>query len=59
MATHPVIASEFGDLEDSSWLFISFMLAGAATQSLYGKLSDIYGRKSILMLSYGLFAIGW
>lgn len=34
MATHPVIASEFGDLEDSSWLFISFMLAGAATQSL-------------------------
>ncbi|KAH6892924.1 major facilitator superfamily-domain-containing protein [Thelonectria olida] len=58
MATHPVIASEFGDLEDSSWLFISFMLAGAATQSLYGKLSDIYGRKSILMVSYGLFAIG-
>lgn len=36
LATHPVIASEFGDLEDSSWLFISFMLAGAATQSLVG-----------------------
>ncbi|KAI5461777.1 major facilitator superfamily domain-containing protein [Mariannaea sp. PMI_226] len=58
MATHPVIASEFGDLEDSSWLFISFMLAGAATQSLYGKLSDIYGRKPILMVSYGIFAFG-
>ncbi|KAH7136348.1 major facilitator superfamily-domain-containing protein [Dactylonectria macrodidyma] len=58
LATHPVIASEFGDLEDSSWLFISFMLAGAATQSLYGKLSDIFGRKSILMVCYGLFATG-
>ncbi|KAK7424656.1 hypothetical protein QQZ08_008539 [Neonectria magnoliae] len=58
LATHPIIASEFGDLEDSSWLFISFMLAGAATQSLYGKLSDIYGRKPILMFCYGLFAVG-
>ncbi|KAH7008864.1 major facilitator superfamily domain-containing protein [Ilyonectria destructans] len=58
MATHPVIASEFGDLADSSWLFISFMLAGAATQSLYGKLSDIYGRKPVLIGCYGLFAIG-
>ncbi|KAM5341171.1 hypothetical protein ACJ41O_015280 [Fusarium nematophilum] len=34
LATHPVIASEFGDLEDSSWLFISFMLAGAASQTV-------------------------
>ncbi|KAI2606648.1 MFS general substrate transporter [Hypoxylon sp. NC1633] len=57
-ATHPVIASEFNDLENSSWLFISFLLAGAATQSLYGKLSDIYGRKSVLLVSYALFAIG-
>ncbi|CAJ2501266.1 Uu.00g041190.m01.CDS01 [Anthostomella pinea] len=58
IATHPVIASEFNDLENSSWLFISFMLAGAATQSLYGKLSDIYGRKAILLLCYALFASG-
>ncbi|KAI1497231.1 major facilitator superfamily domain-containing protein [Biscogniauxia marginata] len=58
IATHPVIASEFNDLENSSWLFLSFLLAGAATQSLYGKLSDVYGRKPILFLCYGLFAIG-
>ncbi|KAI1382018.1 MFS general substrate transporter [Hypoxylon crocopeplum] len=58
IATHPVIASEFNDLENSSWLFISFLLAGAATQSLYGKLSDIYGRKSVLLICYALFAIG-
>ncbi|KAI2784530.1 MFS general substrate transporter [Daldinia loculata] len=58
IATHPVIASEFNDLENSTWLFISFLLAGAATQSLYGKLSDIYGRKPVLLTSYALFAIG-
>ncbi|KAI1086070.1 MFS general substrate transporter [Rostrohypoxylon terebratum] len=58
IATHPIIASEFNDLENSTWLFISFLLAGAATQSLYGKLSDIYGRKSVLLVAYALFAIG-
>ncbi|KAI1799453.1 MFS general substrate transporter [Daldinia bambusicola] len=58
IATHPVIASEFNDLENSTWIFISFLLAGAATQSLYGKLSDIYGRKSVLLTSYALFAVG-
>ncbi|KAI1872974.1 uncharacterized protein JN550_003848 [Neoarthrinium moseri] len=58
MATHPVIGSEFNDLENSSWLFIGFMLAGCATQSLYGKLSDIFGRKSLLLICYSLFAIG-
>ncbi|OCK82915.1 major facilitator superfamily transporter [Lepidopterella palustris CBS 459.81] len=58
LATHPVIASEFNDLSDSSWLFTSFALAGAATQSLYGKLSDIYGRKALVLVAYALFALG-
>ncbi|KAI1415865.1 MFS general substrate transporter [Hypoxylon sp. FL1857] len=58
IATHAIIASEFNDLDNSSWLFISFLLAGAATQSLYGKLSDIYGRKPVLLVAYALFAIG-
>ncbi|KAL0930678.1 major facilitator superfamily transporter [Colletotrichum truncatum] len=58
MATHPTIASEFNDLENSSWLFVAFALAGAATQTLYGKLSDIYGRRALLMVAYTLFAAG-
>ncbi|PSN72115.1 MFS general substrate transporter [Corynespora cassiicola Philippines] len=58
MATHPVIASEFNALHDSSWLLTSFALATAATQPLYGKLSDIYGRKSLLLVAYALFALG-
>lgn len=34
LATHPIIASEFNRLEDSTWLITSFALAGAATQTL-------------------------
>ena len=58
MATHPVIASEFNALDDSSWLLTSFALASASTLPLYGKLSDIYGRKALLIIAYLLFAIG-
>jgi MFS family permease len=58
MATHPIIASEFNALHDSSWLLVSFALAQAVSQPLYGKLSDIYGRKSMILLAYALFAIG-
>ncbi|ORY65766.1 major facilitator superfamily domain-containing protein [Pseudomassariella vexata] len=58
IAIHPEVASEFNALGDSSWLFIGFMLAGAATQTLYGRLSDIFGRKLWLLVCYGLFAVG-
>lgn len=34
LATHPIIASEFNDLENSSWLITGFSLAAAATQAL-------------------------
>ncbi|KAH6847089.1 major facilitator superfamily domain-containing protein [Chaetomium sp. MPI-CAGE-AT-0009] len=58
LATHPIIASEFNDLENSSWLITGFALAGAATQTLYGKLSDIYGRKSLVITAYVIFVVG-
>ncbi|TGJ79364.1 hypothetical protein E0Z10_g9408 [Xylaria hypoxylon] len=58
LATHPIIASEFDALEDSSWLFVSFLLGGVATQVLYAKLSDVYGRRVLLVFCYALFGIG-
>jgi len=59
MATHPMIASEFNELESSSWLYTAFTLAGASTQVLFGKLSDIFGRKPIILFCYSGFALGW
>ncbi|KAL3589651.1 hypothetical protein FPOAC2_11822 [Fusarium poae] len=58
LATHPTIASEFNALSASNWLFVSFNLAGAATQAMVGKLSDIYGRRSLIVTAYALFAAG-
>ncbi|GAB7355427.1 hypothetical protein MBLNU459_g5939t2 [Dothideomycetes sp. NU459] len=58
MATFVQISSEFGDLDSGSWLMTSFGLATCATQPLYGKLSDIFGRRGILQMSYVLFAVG-
>ncbi|KAH7029823.1 major facilitator superfamily domain-containing protein [Microdochium trichocladiopsis] len=58
LATHPAIASEFNALSSSSWLFVAYNLAGAATQAMYGKLSDIYGRRLLLVIAYALFAVG-
>jgi MFS family permease len=57
-ATHTIIASEFNALHDSSWLLTSFALAQATSLPLYGKLSDIYGRKALLLSAYALFALG-
>ncbi|APA06986.1 hypothetical protein sscle_02g017560 [Sclerotinia sclerotiorum 1980 UF-70] len=58
LATYGTIASEFRALGDASWLTTSYSLAMCAVQPLTGKISDIYGRKPVLLISYGFFVIG-
>lgn len=51
------IASDLQELKRISWIGTSYLLAYAAFQPIYGKLSDIYGRKAILIfcnLNFGL-----
>lgn len=62
-ATYAHITSEFirlggGSWIDGSWIVTSFGLATCATQPMYGRLSQIFGRKPILQLSYVLFLTG-
>ncbi|HUC90038.1 MAG TPA: MDR family MFS transporter [Patescibacteria group bacterium] len=45
-------------LAHMSWLVTAYLLASTATQPLYGKMSDLYGRKKIFMLSIVLFLFG-
>ncbi|KKY24555.1 putative major facilitator superfamily transporter [Phaeomoniella chlamydospora] len=52
------IASEFNALADATWLVTSYGLAQSASQPLYGKLSDIFGRRSNLVVSYSFFIVG-
>lgn len=58
IACSQTVASEFQVLSSASWLVTSYLLAQAASQPLYGKLSDIFGRKWPLIVSYILFAAG-
>ncbi|KAI4226279.1 MAG: hypothetical protein L6R40_008294 [Gallowayella cf. fulva] len=58
VATYGIISSETGNLSNGSWLIVTFMLAVCAVQPTYGKMSDLYGRKSALIVAYTLFTIG-
>ncbi|MGI4733402.1 MAG: MDR family MFS transporter [Janthinobacterium lividum] len=54
----PQIASQLGDLQLYSWVFSSFLLAQTATTVVFGKLSDLYGRRSVLLVGIGIFVVG-
>lgn len=58
ITTYAGISSEFGALESAVWLSTSYTLAMCSVQGIVGKLSDIYGRKPVLLISYMIFAIG-
>nr|MBP8165307.1 MFS transporter [Anaerolineales bacterium] len=54
----PTIVGQLGGLEHYSWVFSAFMLASTTSVPLYGKLSDIYGRRKIYVAAMALFLIG-
>ncbi|RTE80360.1 hypothetical protein BHE90_005139 [Fusarium euwallaceae] len=58
LAAYGSITAEFNDLKNASWLFSSYMIATCVGQPLYGKLSDIFGRKAMLQTSYVFFSGG-
>jgi EmrB/QacA subfamily drug resistance transporter len=54
----PQIAGQLGDLQYYSWVFSSFLLAQTATTVVFGKLADLYGRRSVLLIGIGIFLVG-
>lgn len=54
----PRIVSDLGGLSHLSWVVTSFLLTSTTTTPLYGKLSDMYGRKPLFMASILIFLIG-
>ncbi|MGY2893759.1 MDR family MFS transporter [Deinococcus sp. UYEF24] len=54
----PKISTELNGLSLYSWVTTAYLLASTALVPIYGKLSDIYGRKPILMFGIVLFLIG-
>lgn len=54
----PTIVSQLGGLTIYSWAFSIYMLASTTTVPIYGKLSDIYGRRPVFAVSMIIFLIG-
>ncbi len=54
----PSIVGDLGGFAWFSWVFSAFLLAQAVSIPIYGKLADIYGRKSIFAFGAGIFMIG-
>lgn len=53
-----IIASDLGALSSISWISTAYLLSCSAFQPLWGKLSDIFGRKPLLVICCGFFAMG-
>lgn len=54
----PNIVGDLGGFSIYSWVFSSFLLMQAVTTLVYGKLSDLYGRKPIFLFGVVVFLIG-
>ncbi len=54
----PQIVGDLGGFSLFSWVFSIYLLAQTVTIPVYGKLADVFGRKSILMFGTVIFLIG-
>lgn len=54
----PSIVRDVGGFESFPWLFSAYLLAQAVSVPIYGKLSDMVGRKPIILAGIGLFLLG-
>ncbi len=54
----PHITSELGGLRYLSWVVTGFLVASTVSAPLYGRLSDLYGRKPAFLVSISIFLLG-
>jgi EmrB/QacA subfamily drug resistance transporter len=51
----PTIAGQLGGLTELSWVVTAYVLAAAASTPLWGKASDLYGRKRLIAAAIAVF----
>lgn len=54
----PAIVGSFGSVSLMSWIFTSYLLTMAVTTPIFGKISDLYGRKPVFLYGSFLFLAG-
>ena len=54
----PTIVSQLSGLELYSWVFSAYSLTSTTTVPIYGKLSDLYGRRVVFLTAIAIFIVG-
>jgi MFS family permease len=54
----PTIGRQFHDVTNLSWVITAYLLASTAVAPVFGTLSDIYGRRAMIITALGLFIAG-
>ena len=54
----PTIGRELNDVQNLSWVVTAYLLTSTAATPLYGKLSDVHGRRAMLLLAIAIFLGG-
>ena len=53
----PTIAGDLGGIDQLPWVLTSFLLGSVAATPLYGKLSDLYGRRALTQAALAIFVV--
>ena len=54
----PTVIGQLGGLSQYSWVFSAYLLTSTVMIPIWGKLSDLYGRRRFFLASVGLFLLG-
>src|SRR3954466_7909316 len=54
----PTIPRGLGDFQHMSWAITAYLVASTVTVPIYGKLSDIYGRRALMIAAITIFLAG-
>jgi len=54
----PSIGRSLSDVENLSWVVTAYLLSTTLATALFGKLSDIYGRRALMLISVSVFVLG-
>jgi EmrB/QacA subfamily drug resistance transporter len=54
----PTIVADLGSLHQLSWVVTAYLVAATVTTPLWGRISDLYGRKRLFQAAIGIFLAG-
>lgn len=52
------VIKDIGGFDKMSWVFTAYMLATTSTMLIFGKMSDLFGRKLFYLIGIGMFLLG-